>query len=268
MRLIIALSAILFLGPMLSVSRAAPPPNIRESVAVCDPNAPTRCLAPTAGGGLPGAGGGGSITGPLGTQTIPNSVAVTTADGTLVTLGLKADVASPCTVSSPTSCTAQQQFAEMSQLLNSILTAATSAVPCAVTTAAPTYTTGTTQAASCNTSGGLRVEGVVPVGAAAATPGPLSGSPLTITSTATQVAAARTGATGTGRTMLIIEQESASIALRCGPSASVLFAGGTGTSAGILLPATIGASLNLQTTSAYWCISSSTSGNVSVVELF
>lgn len=69
-------------------------------------------------------GGGGSVTiaAPLGTQTIPNSVAVTNADGTLVTLGLKADVTSPCTVSSPTSCTAQQQFAEMSQLLNSILT--------------------------------------------------------------------------------------------------------------------------------------------------
>lgn len=46
MRKLIGLGALLCAMAIASVAAAAPPPAIRESVAVCDPNAPTHCTAP------------------------------------------------------------------------------------------------------------------------------------------------------------------------------------------------------------------------------
>lgn len=39
-----------FLGASLSLGIAAPSAVVRNSVAVCDPNSPTHCMAPSAGG--------------------------------------------------------------------------------------------------------------------------------------------------------------------------------------------------------------------------
>ena len=44
------LLAFAFLGASLSFASAAPSAVIRNSVAVCDPNAPGSCMAPTSGG--------------------------------------------------------------------------------------------------------------------------------------------------------------------------------------------------------------------------
>ena len=70
---------------------ATPDPSIRESVAVCNPNAPTQCLAPDVNGALPTTGGSGG-----GGTTQP----VSETDGANVTLGAKADAANAATGSS------------------------------------------------------------------------------------------------------------------------------------------------------------------------
>jgi hypothetical protein len=87
-------------------------------------------------------------------------------------------------------------------------------VECAVTTAAPTYTTAQTDPLSCDTAGNLRVNvtnanangPAAPASASPVTPSNkpvgaanLATGPANITTTATQILAARTGVAGTGR---------------------------------------------------------------------
>ena len=129
----------------------------------------------------------------------------------------------------------------------------------------PYPTTQDTTGKLCDSGGSGGAAGP-PVGAATFTPGALSGSPLTVTSSATQVVVARTGAAGTGRALLIVENEG-TIDLRCGGS-GVTFAGGTGAAAGVLLPGTKGAAITLPYTGALYCIASSASGTVSVAEVY
>jgi hypothetical protein len=53
-RLRIGLIGLSVVGALASFpANAAPPPNINNTVGVCDPNAPTSCLAPSSIGGLP-----------------------------------------------------------------------------------------------------------------------------------------------------------------------------------------------------------------------
>lgn len=88
---------------------AAPNPVIRESVAVCDPNAPTHCIGPDTSGGIPvtisgGGPGEGVITTPSGVTSTDASGSVTTG-GTYQTLQASTSTRKGCTVQNPTTAT-------------------------------------------------------------------------------------------------------------------------------------------------------------------
>lgn len=121
-------------APVTSAS-AAPYPVIAQDVGVCDPNSPKHCLQPNADGSINLS----SISG----------LPITAADGAIATLGFKADP--PCVYVVSVGCSGIGIWEETNALINSPDLGA-------VTTAAPTYTTGTNGNLSLTTSGGLRVD--------------------------------------------------------------------------------------------------------------
>lgn len=118
---------------------AAAPPAIRESVAVCDPNAPSHCVAPNSSGGTP-------------TSTLPSGVTSTDASFT-VTLGgtYQTVLAASATRKS---CTFQNP------------STATEVVTFKVGTQATAYTISAGQSFSCATTNGLVVTDAITATAA------------------------------------------------------------------------------------------------------
>jgi hypothetical protein len=84
---IVAAAAMAFAVAMPAPVRAAPPPNITNTVGVCDPNAPTHCAAPDASGNFPVTG---TITASLGSFT-PNgtgqTISATTSSSSTAVVG-------------------------------------------------------------------------------------------------------------------------------------------------------------------------------------
>ena len=83
---------------------------------------------------------------------------------------------------------------------------------------------------------------------------------VTVTGSSTSVVAARTGASGTGRGLLILVNTTANAAWCTSGTASV--------NSGTFLAGTIGASINLPFTGAESCIAVGSSAIVSVTELY
>jgi hypothetical protein len=106
-------------------------------------------------------------------------------------------------------------------------------------------------------AGGGGGSGAAPVGYANQ---PLT-TAVSVAATATQVVAARTGAAGTGRGLLILVNDTTTDAW-CGPTAAVAVSSGT------LLVGVKGASINVPYTGAEYCISTSGTILVSVTELY
>lgn len=144
-------------------------------------------------------------------------------------------------------------------------------IGCAYNSSLPTLTTGFPGWVQCDSSGTLLtapkpgatwpISGTVtatttiPVGAANFAVGQIS-----CTSTATQIVAARTGAPGTGRVALTIENT----------GTTPVYVGGSGvtTATGMLLPGITGASITLNLQPAFYCITASTSQTISYVETY
>ena len=133
---------------------AAPPPNLRESVAVCDPNAPSHCLAPDSSGALPvtgGGGGGGGTSSTFGAAFPTTGTAIGFSNGTDMVSGM-VDGSGYVEVNCETGCSATglAQGSTTSGQLGGLIMGA-------VTTSAPTYTTAKTDPLSLDTAGNLRV---------------------------------------------------------------------------------------------------------------
>lgn len=122
-----ALGCLLGIG---AVPASAGTINGMQQVAVCDPttNQGLNCAKPAADGSIPvtfPAGGGSAITGPLGSQTIPNSVATTSSDGAIVSVGTTSD--SACTTDTAT-CDLIQLIKRLNQNLTTLNTTAGSSL--------------------------------------------------------------------------------------------------------------------------------------------
>lgn len=96
MKRLLLFLALLGLTPVASFAQSTAQPAVIGYISTSScPYGQVSCFVqygatvPTSGGG----GGGGAITGPLGIQTLANSVAVTSADCNLVTVGCEADTA-------------------------------------------------------------------------------------------------------------------------------------------------------------------------------
>jgi hypothetical protein len=195
------------------------------------------CIQGAGGGGSGGGGGGGAITGPLGSSTT-DSASVATTDGgtppsgvTLTSLGCTGATglqgALLCLIQS-----AQASIAAGTAIIGKFGIDQT--------------TPGTTNGVAPST----------PVGAANFTPAQVS-----VLTTATLIAAARTGAPGTGRASITIINKTGTDFVCLGGS-------GVTASTGLCLPEVAGASITLNTTSAIYGIVATTSQTVTEGETY
>ena len=94
-------------------SYAAAPPAIRESVAVCDVNAPSHCTAPNTDGSVNvkvTGGSGGSITTVPGAVTSTDASFTVTLGGTYQTVLAASGTRKGCTFQNPTTATEAVSF--------------------------------------------------------------------------------------------------------------------------------------------------------------
>lgn len=149
-RLAFAGLALVALWP--SVALSAPPPAIRESVAICDPNSQTHCIAPTADGYMPvTATISPSSNYSLETGGNLDAIQINTFSANSNLAQLVAAIGTPIPAGS-------FLIGNVGLAIGTTTSGSSGPlVQCAASTSAPTYTTGQVNPISCDLTGALRI---------------------------------------------------------------------------------------------------------------